>query len=280
MSYFVFSNNFLQKKPLITQTITDVGNLHTHEFFEISYVVNGTVRHVSPEREELFTNDHFLIIRPSDAHSFDERNAKSAFHRDIIVSSELFKNCCDFLSTSLYETIMSAPSYSVVPFSQNEFKSSEDMLKFLSSIDSNNTEKYLYMSKAIVCNFLLLYLKNKEIEKTPNKQLIDNILDTIKTPQVIEFGIPALTRAVNYSHGHLCRLIKQHLNKKLLDVLTEARMEYASIKLKSTDIPLIDIAASVGYDSLSHFISVFEKYYSISPYKFRKNFRSEDDHNQ
>ena len=97
----------------------------------------------------------------------------------------------------------------------------------------------------------------------------------MKTPNVLQFGIPALMREVNYSHGHLCRLIKNTLNRRLLDILIEMRMEHAAILLKTTNTPLIDIATSVGYESLSHFISVFEKYYSISPYKYRKRFKDE-----
>ena len=142
--------------------------------------------------------------------------------------------------------------------------------------DKDDFEKMDNLGKSIVCYFLFLYVKNLESQTLPNKQAVDEILSAMQTPNVLQNGIPALIKEVNYSHGHLCRLIKQHTGKKLLDILTEMRMEQAALLLRTTESSLLDIAAMVGYESLSHFISVFEKYYSISPYKYRKNFKTID----
>lgn len=275
MEYNRFGIGVFGGSSFTTHSITAVGELHTHDFFELSYVIRGSVKHSTANCVEYLTNDCFIILRPDDAHAFDERDNKTAFHRDVLVSRELFKECCDFLSPTLYDTIINSPSYITVQFSQDDFKSVEDSLKFFATINKSDEARVQYIGKAIVCNLLLLYHKNLSIKESPNKKLIDNILDTMKTPNVLQYGIPALAREVNYSHGHLCRLIKQSLNRKLLDILTEMRMEQAAIMLKTTTTPLVDIAASVGYESLSHFISVFEKYFSVSPYKYRKRFKDE-----
>lgn len=275
MTYNRFGIGCFGGNKITSHIITAVGELHIHDFFEISYVIRGSVKHRTETHEEYLTNDCFLILRPDDAHAFDERNNKNAFHRDILVSRELFKECCDFLSDTLFDTIVSAPKHITVQFSQNDFNAIEDTLKYFTTIDKNNDSQITFIGKAIVINLLLLYKKSLSVIDSPNKKLVDNILDTMKTPNVLQFGIPALMREVNYSHGHLCRLIKNTLNRRLLDILIEMRMEHAAILLKTTNTPLIDIAASVGYESLSHFISVFEKYYSISPYKYRKRFKDE-----
>lgn len=276
MIYDIQDIGIFNGKDFTTHFITDVGVLHVHDFFEISYAVRGSIRHITVDTEELLSNDRFLILRPDDAHAFDERNNANAFHRDVLVSRSLFKTCCDFLSPSLYDQILNSPSHTVVPFSQDEFKSIEDSLKYFSTIDKNDETTANYLSKSIVCNFLLLYNKNIKTDNNPSKKLINNILDVMNTPNVLQNGIPALVREVNYSHGHLCRLIKQQLGKKLLDVLTEIRMEHAALMLKTSNTPLVDVAAAMGYESLSHFISVFEKHYSISPYKYRKCFKLEE----
>ena len=38
-------------------------------------------------------------------------------------------------------------------------------------------------------------------------------------------------------------------------------------------MPIVEIAETVGYDSVSHFISVFTKFFSITPLKYRKNYK-------
>lgn len=278
MYYYRFGTDIFDGQEFITHTITDIGELHVHDFFEISYTIYGNIRHITVDAEEHFSSDRFLILRPDDAHAFDERNNKNAFHRDVLISRKLFKECCDFLSPALYEQIFNAPKHAVVPFSPDEFNAIEKSLKYFSTINKADKATIDYLSKAIICNFLMLYNKNSNSSRdnTPNSVLVNKILDAIKTPNVLQNGIPALMEKVNYSHGHLCRLIKQELGKKLLDLLIEARMEHAANMLKTTNIPLVDISATLGYESLSHFISIFEKHYSISPHKYRKYFRTEE----
>ena len=277
MIYYRFGTDIFDGQDFITHTITDIGELHVHDFFEISYSMHGNIKHITVDTEEHISTDKFLILRPDDAHAFDERNNKNAFHRDVLVSRKLFKECCDFLSPTLYDQIFNAPKHLVVPFSPDEFNAIEKSIKYFSTINKNDKTTIDYLSKAIICNFLMLYNKNinSNTDNTPNSVLVNKILDAIKTPNVLQNGIPALMEEVNYSHGHLCRLIKQELGKKLLDLLIEARMEHAAIMLKTTNIPLVDISATLGYESLSHFISIFEKHHSISPYKYRKYSRAD-----
>jgi len=263
-------------KEFFTHTTVDQGNIHQHNFFEISYAVRGTIKHVTPNSETLLSNNTFLLLRPDDAHAFNEEMSPTNYHRDILVSIPLFKVCCDFISPTLYDKIMSTEGLITVPFSSEDFKSLEASLKYFYTIDKDDFEKMDNLGKSIVCYFLFLYVKNLESQTLPNKQAVDEILSAMQTPNVLQNGIPALIKEVNYSHGHLCRLIKQHTGKKLLDILTEMRMEQAALLLRTTESSLLDIAAMVGYESLSHFISVFEKYYSISPYKYRKNFKTID----
>ena len=273
MTYNRFRMSIFGSDYFCTHITTDSGRLHCHDFYEISYVVRGAVQHITPDTETFLTNDKCMILRPDDVHSFDEKNNKSTFHRDVLVSKDLFKTACDFLSPTLFDEINNSPSIPTISFSLDEFKSCEDSVKFFSSIE-NDQDKQSAFARAIVINFLTLYLKNRGPSKTANKKLIDDIIEIMKTPNVLQNGIPALIREVNYSHGHLCRLIKQNLGRKLLDILTELRMEHAALTLKTTNVPLVDIAASVGYESLSHFISVFEKYFFTSPYKYRNSFKN------
>ena len=263
-------------KNFSTHVITAVGELHVHDFFEISYVIRGSVRHVTETTEEYLSNDTFCIFRPDDAHAFDERNNKNAFHRDILVSKQLFKAICDFLTPDLYDKIMASTTFIKSKFSAEEFKCTEENLKYFATIEKTDDIKTELIAKAVVSNLLMIYLKNSQKKVEPNQSLVDDIISVMKTPNIVQYGIPALIKEVNYSHGHLCRLIKNQLGKKLLDVLTEIRMEQAAILLKTTNTPLVDIAAAVGYESLSHFISVFEKYYAISPHKYKKRFKDEN----
>ena len=271
MGYFKFTNAVFDGEDFKTQLITDCGNLHSHTFFEVSYVVRGNTEHKTPNEKVTLSNDSLIIIRPSDLHAFNDRDIPNAFHRDIIISIELFKECCDFLSKDLYDEILNLPHFPILPFAPGELNILENNLNCYSNLATDGNSNKDIIKKSIITNVLLIYTRNKL--KPENMSIVDEILNSIRIPIVIREGIPALTKMLNYSHGHICRIIKQNLNMKLLDVLTKERMNYAKHLLRTTKMPIVEIAESVGYDSVSHFISVFTKFFSTTPLKYRKNYK-------
>ena len=48
-------------KEFFTHTTIDHGNIHRHNFFEISYAVRGTIKHVTPNSETLLSNNTLLF---------------------------------------------------------------------------------------------------------------------------------------------------------------------------------------------------------------------------
>ena len=51
------------------------------------------------------------------------------------------------------------------------------------------------------------------------------------------------------------------------------RMVYAAGLLEKTDLPVIEIAGSVGYESQSKFASAFRREYGTAPFEYRKKKR-------
>lgn len=254
-----------------THIITDVGNIHNHTFFEFSYVLQGCVKHITPKRINYYTNNTLLILRPEkDYHSFDEEHNHKAYHRDILIEPELFKSVCDFLAPEIYDDILNPPDIIELPLSNDDMSSLENSLK-LYSISDHDESSSVALKKGIIVHLITIYLKKHQKTSLKNQTLID-IIEKMKTPEVLQNGIPALVKEVNLSHGHLCRLIKQNFNMTVLELLTEFRMEKAALLLKYTNTELLDISYQVGYESLSHFISNFKTKYKIPPNQYRKNF--------
>ena len=51
--------------------------------------------------------------------------------------------------------------------------------------------------------------------------------------------------------------------------LAARRLTYAKMLLLTTDMPLLEVANEVGYDSVSHFIKVFKSHYGKTPRAIR-----------
>jgi AraC-like DNA-binding protein/quercetin dioxygenase-like cupin family protein len=66
-------------------------------------------------------------------------------------------------------------------------------------------------------------------------------------------------------------VFKEHTGKSLLEYLNEIRCEHACQLLKTTSLPVPDIASHCGFNSTSHFYLTLRKYVNQSPGEIRHN---------
>lgn len=67
----------------------------------------------------------------------------------------------------------------------------------------------------------------------------------------------------------LSRLIKRRTGRNFTQLMQEKRLAQAEYLLESTDLPVAEISAGVGYDNTSYFYRLFESKYGLSPAKWR-----------
>lgn len=79
-----------------------------------------------------------------------------------------------------------------------------------------------------------------------------------------------LTKRFGISRAHLERLFAAELSTAPMKYLTEIRLSRAAALLRSTNLPVADVAESVGYNSTSGFINSFKIKYGCTPMKYRK----------
>lgn len=66
------------------------------------------------------------------------------------------------------------------------------------------------------------------------------------------------------------RLFRQEMGVSFSEFVTSARINLAKKRLIETNMKIHDIAQSVGYASVSHFVQVFGDYTGMTPGKFRE----------
>jgi len=71
------------------------------------------------------------------------------------------------------------------------------------------------------------------------------------------------------SQSHLQHLFKQATGVGLGRVLYERRLQRAATLLRSTDMPVKEIAGAVGYRHSSSFTRAFERRFNQAPLHFR-----------
>jgi YesN/AraC family two-component response regulator len=90
-----------------------------------------------------------------------------------------------------------------------------------------------------------------------------------------KISLSDIARRFGYSDEYTSRLIKQLMGRSFSEILADARMKHAAALLKSTNLPVRDIAYQVGYENPENFIRTFKKHNKKTPTEYRRNLDAE-----
>lgn len=102
-----------------------------------------------------------------------------------------------------------------------------------------------------------------------------------KLKQVIEYihinyaqpiSLQTLSEICFMSPNYFCHYFKQEIGKTPIAFINECRIEKACELLSQSNLPVSQIALSVGFDNFSYFIRKFRQYKGVSPGKYREVF--------
>jgi AraC family transcriptional regulator len=85
--------------------------------------------------------------------------------------------------------------------------------------------------------------------------------------------ISEIAASVYTSQFHFSRLFKRATGRTVYQYLTCVRVDRAKWLLATTDLSIADIGAAVGYESQSHFTTVFRKFVGVTPATYRRESR-------
>lgn len=89
-------------------------------------------------------------------------------------------------------------------------------------------------------------------------------------------GLTDVSDALSLNPCYFCSLFKTHTGASFNQYLTDLRIEKAKTLLVDTDLPIIDIAMSVGYNNQSYFSLIFKRQVGATPTVYRRKAQSLD----
>ncbi len=84
------------------------------------------------------------------------------------------------------------------------------------------------------------------------------------------YSLAGFEQTLNISKYRLCRDFSAAFGVSPLQYLNERRLNAARELLLTTDIPVHEIASSVGFDTTNHFISLFKRANGLTPGAYRR----------
>ena len=240
--------------------------LHSHDdYIEIFIVTQGKLVHHFGKKKVIMQVGDAFILFPNQYHAHSPYKNYSSQHLNLTCS---IKHAADFFR--LYFSCES-PSFPNQLIHLNT-KSFELVLAFQSLILSAKNEEEQNVAIKALISFTFSLFRNVEAEES--QAFPEWLSDFIQKLNDLDFSrnlkLSDIYALSHYSQTTLSREFKKHMGKTLIVYINESKLNYACTQLKHTNLSILEISTSLGFDSLSHFCHLFKKKYKLSPLQYRK----------
>ncbi len=239
------------------------------DYCEYYLVISGSLVYASSQETGVLHAGELLFLRSKDKNIRIACHGKKCEAIRLSFSEEAFLSCCLYIGNHIIEALTDQARLPKLQLPKHTLPSVVQKHDFYHLI-SNHKEQTLRF-KLLLADILTLFVMNAQSREYDHALLqLENLLEKMNSPEHIEEGIPAMLRIAGCSHGHLCRLMKNHLGMSPKQYLTELRLNHAAGLLTGSTMDVLSISFKVGYTSISHFISLFKLKYGITPLKYRQ----------
>lgn len=258
---------------------------HTHQFLEINYVYKGHCR----QR----INDQIFDLKEGDILLMDveSRHSIEALEDDDILINILFQNkdvSINWLkqlqgeNSLLYQFLLSDSSQY---FKRNNFLllPTEENTPIRQILQEMMTEYFLpqEFSQQMLKHYLPLFFYHlarllPTVEKTVDLQLEEStyaqVLKIIDR-EYATIGLAELAQRLNFNKNYLSNLIKTGSGQTFTQLVNQRKLMKAQLLLKTTQLPIQEIALSVGFSNKTYFYDKYKETFGHGP-KVERNFKS------
>lgn len=272
----IYDNKTIQDNFYTSKLLNRDIERHSHFFWEMTYSIDGNIIHsVNDQAITTHAFSEILLIKPKNTHQItylkSDSNQSPTFHRDIYVTPEKMKRCCDFLSPSLYNEL-SKKDFIILDGKHEHLENLESSLKIFKNDNTYLKKDIDILDKihtTIIFQILSIYFK-KFLQKNNYPAWINSFFTKLKSESFLCQSIEDITKEFNYSHAHLCREFKKYTGKTMVQCLNESRVIYSTLLLLDPNNSILEIAMRLNYNSQSAYCNAFKDVYHMSPREWQK----------
>lgn len=255
-------------------------SMHKHEYIEIGLCISGTGVYFVENDVFPFSSGDVSVIFPNQPH--------------IAESQEKYPSVWKYLNINIDEISESENRYiksfleKILLYKNNiqniiNAQSSSDISLLANLIFNELEEKkenYRLNVYALLASFFIkvsrirksdALIKALEYKKSTDYNIISPALNYIFYSYKNQITLKELADMCHISETYFRRIFKRHTGKTPFEYLYNTRIKMSEMLLKSTNLPVTQIAMDVGYRSISSFNRHFKEYSGTTPVQYRKN---------
>ena len=268
---FEKDNNYIMEER--EKSPSYMNEIHYHTYYEMFFVADGELT-ILNENDNIVRNEGIVCIPPFYKHYVV---AQGKIYRILFSFGAVDKS----KKHKVYDILNKTFSLkNVICFDLNK-----EQLFYLDQIDKIDAVGNFARQQRVQSAFSLLF--TSIIEKIPSLNGLNAVADSKRLNEmlVIEQMVNSnftekLTPSMIAEKLHVCtrqvsRIIKQHFNSTLSDLLIAKKIDIAKQYLVNTDMKISEITETLNFQNGNYFYIIFKKKTGYSPLKYRKLMQSQ-----
>lgn len=257
--------------------------LHTHDFVELVYILKGNGTEWINGKEFYVKRGDLVFVNHWQTHAFHPGDDGMTYINVMInlefISERLINsdNAFEVLTLAAFDDIRDDvdKDLSVVTFSEDEYKSIENVLKaMLSEYEAKEPAYIAVLSGYLNVLFAKMVRKMRVgIGETEQSDIWKELVAYISENLSEDLTLTALSKRCFYNPSYFSRVFKEKFGLTLTEYITGKRLEHAAYLLSSENSSAERIAVECGFSGKAAFYRAFAKKYGCTPNEYRNKER-------
>ncbi|MGH2534395.1 MAG: AraC family transcriptional regulator [Thermomicrobiales bacterium] len=256
---------------LVSSRVRARTNLHTHDFFEMMYVLDGRGTHEINGRSLPLAPGDLYFIRPDDHHAIAARVADGLHFVNIAFPAETwdgFRVLVGLTNDALGARSSAPPPAVRVPAARRD-ECTRNFRRALLASHEQPSRLELVAFWTLALPFLLEPASLADEDDRSLPPWLRTACWAMRDEENLRLGLPRLVELSGVSPAHLARTLKAGRGQTPTAFVNDLRLERAALLLRTTTRQITEIAAECGFESLSYFYRVFGRRFGVPPRAYR-----------
>lgn len=254
---------------------------HWHEELEFDYILNGSVQVKTINKSYVFKkNEAFFINTDILCTMSGEGSQQSTMDSHLFHPIFLGGHFKSVFETKYLEPVLQNKKLEILEIRGENTRQQEILkrLKMLSYLQKKENSEF--QTRNILSEIWLLLLE--EIQKLRSSEVSTNLESQDRIQTMMSFihnnyqekiSLEDIADSASVSKRECLRCFQNCIHKTPFQYLLDYRMEIAKRQLKTTEIPILDIALQSGFSNGAYFGKVFREICGETPGAYRKRYR-------
>lgn len=248
--------------------------LQRHNHFEAVVTLRNNYVHTVNGESRRPEPGEVVILRPQDCHSAHKLDGDGEHVcRDFYIEQDLFREACDYISPTLFLTLMSKKDPPTFCFSPEELECFEKSLDFSYLYILGKDYELFQSSKRIVtCRLIGTYVGKKLCGEQALPNCLKKLLLNMQNAPDGQKTVAEMAAESGYSPDYLSKLFRSYFGKSIEQHLIERRIYDSLPKLLHSGKSVEQIARESGWEYSGNYIIHFKRLYGITPARYRRQY--------